>query len=220
LILSEKTAGDHVGELTGSMLAAAIIAGVLTVVLAAIGGKSLDDSANPLAGPAWLWLMTTLGTWLMLGMGKCCEGASGEWIKRRFTMLALGLMFGAIAFATSQFLMVNFSGDSIARGAQSPLFHDLHSAGAPPFAAFVAYFGVVFLTIGWWKQCDPLRSSRLRIAPILIAVLAAWIWLPILPFPQPWGFMLVAAISIATQLSAPWLSPAQRTAAIARRARH
>jgi hypothetical protein len=114
--------------------------------------------------------------------------------------------------------MVNFGNDSVAR-AQSRLFHDMYSAGAPAFPAFLAYFGVVFLTIGWWKQCDPLRSSRLRIAPILITVLAAWIWLPILPFPQPWGFMLVAAISIATQLSAPWLSPAQRTAAMARHSR-
>jgi hypothetical protein len=30
--------------------------------------------------------------------------------------------------------------------------------------------------------------------------------------------MLVAGIAIATQLSAPWLSPAHRTAAIAKRA--
>jgi hypothetical protein len=47
----------------------------------------------------------------------------------------------------------------------------------------------------------------------LITVLAAWLWLFVFPFPQPWGFMLAAAISIAAQLSAPWLSPAQRTAA-------
>ena len=32
-------------------------------------------------------------------------------------------------------------------------------------------FGAVFLTIRWWKQSDPLRSSRLRIAPILMAVM-------------------------------------------------
>ena len=53
MLLCEKTAGDHVGELTGSMLAAALTAGILTVVMTAIGGKSMDDSANPLAGPAW-----------------------------------------------------------------------------------------------------------------------------------------------------------------------
>jgi hypothetical protein len=52
----------------------------------------------------------------------------------------------------------------------------------------------------------------------LLSVLAAWVWYLAIPFPQPWGFMLVASIAIATQLSAPWLSPAARTAAIVRRA--
>jgi hypothetical protein len=92
------------------------------------------------------------------------------------------------------------------------------SSGDPTLAAYMAYFGAIFLTIGWWKQSDPLRSSRLKIAPILLGVLAAWVWQLVLPFPQPWGFMLVAGIAIATQLSAPWLSPAYRTAAISKRA--
>jgi hypothetical protein len=218
LMLCEKTAGDCVGELTGSMLAAAVVAGVLTVVLAAIGGDSLKKSADPLAGPAWLWLMTTLGTWLVLLAGKGCERSSGERVKRRFGMLALGLAFGTIAFATSQYLMIDLGG-GVGRGAAgSRVFHDMYeSTGAPRWPAFLAYFGAVFLTIGWWKQCDPLRGSRLRIAPILLAVLTAWIWQLAFPFPQPWGFMLVAAISIATQLAAPWLSPGQRMAAMARR---
>ena len=186
-------------------------------MMAAIGGNSLDKSANPLAGPIWLWLMTTLGSWLVLGAGKLCERTSGEMAKRRFGMLVLGLAFGAIAFFTSQFLMVTFG--SAGRGVQgNPLTHELfESSGAPKLPAFLAYFGALFLTLGWWKQCDPLRSSRLRIGPILIAMLAAWMWWLVFSFPQPWGFMLVVAISIATQLSAPWLSPAQRTAAIAKR---
>src|SRR3954451_15418693 len=91
------------------------------------------------------------------------------------------------------------------------------SSHMPTLPAFLAYFGGVFLTIGWWKQCDPLRRSRLRIAPILLTVLAAWIWQLVLPFPQPWGFMLVGSIAIATQLSAPWLGPKDRAVAIGRR---
>jgi hypothetical protein len=214
LQLCEKTVGDQVGELTGSLLASAAIAGILAVVMTAIGGKSMDDSADPLAGPTWLWLMTTVGSWLVLSAGKYCERTSGEWIKRRFGMLVLGLVFGAIAFVSSEFLMVNFGGNRPG----SPMFREMYeSSGAPKLAAFLAYFGAVFLTIGWWKQCDPLRASRLRIAPILLTVLAAWIWQIVFPFPQPWGFMLVAGIAIGTQLSASWLSPSARTAAIARR---
>ena len=73
-----KTSGDRVGELTGSMLAAAAIAMVLTVVMTAIGGESLDNSPNSFAGPAWLWLMTTVGSWLVLAAGKVCERTSGD----------------------------------------------------------------------------------------------------------------------------------------------
>ena len=61
-------------------------------------------------------------------------------------------------------------------------------------------------------QTAMLRLSRLRISPILLSILAAWVWYLFLPFPQPWGFMLVASIAIASQLSAPWLSPEQRMA--------
>ncbi len=211
-VLCMKTAGDRLGELTGSMLAAAAIALVLTIVMTAIGGEALDNSPNAIAGPAWLWLMTTLGSWLVLGAGKFCERSSGEQVKRRFGMLVVGLVFGAIAFASSEFLMVKFQ-DGIA--AASPLSgevarHMFNSQGAPLLAAFVTYFGLTFLTIGWWKQTDPLRASRLRIGPILVAIFAAWAWWVLCAFPQPWGFMLVAAISITTQLSAPWLSPPER----------
>jgi hypothetical protein len=43
----------------------------------------------------------------VLGAGKTCERSSGEWIKRRFGMLALGLLFGAIAFLTGCDMLVS-----------------------------------------------------------------------------------------------------------------
>jgi hypothetical protein len=216
-----KTAGDRVGELTGSMLAAAAIAAVLTVVLTAINGESLDGSANSLAGPAWLWLMTTLGSWLVLGTGKFFERSSGEAVRRRFVMLVVGLAFGALAFTSGQFLMVDLHGGEVARDFVSHgIARSMYEGdGAPKLAAFLAYFGAIFLSVGWWKQTDPLRSSRLRIGPILTTLLAAWVWWFVFGFPQPWGFMVAAAIAITAQLSAPWLSQQERTALIARRKR-
>ena len=91
------------------------------------------------------------------------------------------------------------------------------ASGAPRLAAFLAYFGAIFLTdrlveadrsaplVATADRPDPADDSR-RLD----------LSLPVLPFPQPWGFMLVAAISITVQLSAPWLSPAERTAAASR----
>jgi hypothetical protein len=209
-MLSQKTVADHAAELSGSMLWAAMVAAVLTIVMTAIGGEALTKSAEWRVGPAWFWLMTTIGTWFVLWAGKQCERGKGELGKRRFGMLILGLAFGEIAFVTSDFLLVDLGhAGKMMRGPD--FVKDLYnSTGEPRLTAFLAYFGALFMTIGWWKLCDPLRSSRLRIAPILLAVMAAWIWQMFLPFPQPWGFMLVASIAIATQLSAPWISPAER----------
>jgi hypothetical protein len=210
--LRQKAPAEHAVELSGSMLFAAFVAGVLTVVMTAIGGESLVQSADWRVGPAWFWLMTTLGTWLVLIAGKQCERGQGELVKRRFGMLILGLTFGAAAFATSEFLLVDLGDEgNFNRGPQfvAELFD---AKGTSRLPGFISYFGAVFFTIGWWKLCDPLRASRLRIAPILLSILAAWIWQMFLPFPQPWGFMLIASIAIATQLAAPWLSPEQRMA--------
>ncbi|HEY2415177.1 MAG TPA: serine/threonine-protein kinase [Pirellulaceae bacterium] len=212
--LCQKSPAEHAAELSGSMLFAAFVAGVLTIVMTAIGGESLVRSADWRVGPAWFWLMTTLGTWLVLVAGKQCERGQGELIKRRFGMLVLGLAFGAVAFVSSEFLLVDLGEDAKINRVPQVVAEMLDSTGGQRLSAFVAYFGAVFMSIGWWKLCDPLRSSRLRIAPILLSILAAWIWqlLPFFSFPQPWGFMLVACIAIATQLAAPWLSPEQRMA--------
>jgi hypothetical protein len=121
---------------------------------------------------------------------------------------------GAIAYLASQFLLLQLGPPFFKETAFRNMYE---SSGAPKLSAFLTYCGAVFFTIGWWKQVDPLRSSRLRIAPIVTSLLAAWIWSAVLGFPQPWGLMLVGAISVSTQLSAPWLSPAARAAAIAHR---
>jgi hypothetical protein len=214
--ICDKTFSQHAAGLTGSMLSAAVLAGLLTVVLTGIAGDAVLGSAEPLAGPVWLWLMTTLGSWLILAAGKVCERSRGERLLRRFGMLALGLAFGLIAFAFSQHLMLSFTDDSLARGIiRDDWVRNMYTTGGlPRLPAFLSYFGALFFTIGWWKQSDPLRGSRLKIAPILLTILAAWIWQLVWPFPQPWGFMLVAAISVVTQLSAPWIPPAQRVARV------
>jgi hypothetical protein len=210
--LCEQTLRAQAGDLVGSMLAAAFVAGILTILLTAIGGEALLKSAHELSGPTWLWIVTTLGSWGVLAAGNLCSRSRGERLKRRIGMLAMGMALGAIAFGLSQYLMVTYGEGSVPRamvhGGWAREMYD--RGGMPKFPAYLAYFGAVFFVISWWKQSDPLRPSRLKIAPILLAVLAAWICQLAWPFPQPWGFMLVAAISITTQLTAPWISPADR----------
>ena len=214
-VLRMKTMGDRVGELAGSMLASAAIAAVLTVVMSAIGGGEwADNSANAIAGPAWLWLATTLGAWSLLAAGKFWEHSTGEQVKRRFVLLVMGLAFGAGVFVLNRFLLVDLIGDgSMQVNSDNPISRNMVSSGGVPYlSCFVAFFGGLFVVMGWWKQTDPLRTSRLRIAPIVLSVLAAWIFSMIFRFPLPWGLLMAGAISTTVQLASPWLKPQDRLA--------
>ncbi len=214
-VLRMKTTGDRVGELAGSMLASAAIAAVLTVVMSAIGGGEwADNSANKIAGPAWLWLATTLGSWTLLTAGKFWEHTTGEQVRRRFALLVIGLAFGAGAFVLNRFLMVDLIGDgSMQVNSDNPISRNMVDAnGSPYLSCYVAFFAGLFVLMGWWKQTDPLRTSRLRIAPIVLSVLAAWFFSMIFRFPLPWGLLMAGALSTTVQLASPWLKPQDRLA--------
>jgi serine/threonine protein kinase len=201
-VMGMKTSGDRMGELAGSMLLASFVCAVMTALAVMLGGKSLDNGGHPFSGAAWLWLATTLGSWLVLSAGKLWEPRQGENAKRRFVQLVMGLALGGALLGAQQYLISN----------TAPNWTN---------AAFPAYFAAVFATIGWWKQTDPLRTSRLRIMAIVASLVVAGLWmapgvgmeLMDEPFDGgrfPWPFLVPALVSVAVQLSAPWMSPQER----------
>jgi hypothetical protein len=213
--LAMKTAGDRVGELSGSMLSAATISAILCLLMMVVNQENLQSGGiRTWTFFAWLTLTTTMGSWLMLLAGKFWEPRPAEQVKRRFVQLVLGLALAGFSFAAAQSLMVGtsyghaFAADNVGESLASRSMYD--SSGAPGLTAFLAYFAAVFGTVSWWKQTDPLRTSRLQIGPLAIALIAGWLWSLAWPFPQPWGLMIAGAISISTQLSASWLSPQDR----------
>lgn len=215
--LAMKTAGDRVGELSGSMLSAAIVAGVLCLLMMVVNGENLQSGGiRTWTFFAWLTLTTTAGSWLALLAGKFWEPRPAEQMKRRFVQLVLGLALAGFSFAAAQLLMVGgphghgFAATNIGDSLASRGMYD--SSGMPGLTAFLAYFAALFATVGWWKQTDPLRTSRLQIGPLALALAAGWLWSLAWPFPQPWGLMIAGAISISTQLSASWLTPRDRAA--------
>ena len=78
----------------------------------------------------------------------------------------------------------------------------------------MAYFGALYAVIRWWRQADPLRSTRLSIWTTGWCVLAAWLVDMMWQFPQPWGVMVIAIISTSVQLASPQelSEPQQQTA--------
>lgn len=206
--LARKHRGEQMTELSGAMLTAAFVSLVLCfVMMLVVPDKALDDVLTWTAY-AWLSITSIAGAWAVLAISKLWESDEGESFGRRFVMLIAGLITGSTAFGAGQFLDVNLSGDM-------PL-HSLPvldwpasmagSDGLPTLPVFLVYFAGLFVILRWWIQADPLRETRVSLWATAACVLWAWLIHIFWPFPQPWGFMLAATISIAVQLSAPWIS--------------
>lgn len=199
-----KPARERFTDLLGSMLlAAGMCAAVCTTMW-----LFLQERAGP-EQFAWLALVSTAATWAVLIPSKAWEGAEGEPMFRRCILLVAGLAVGAAAFAIDRGLMVNLpylSGAHL-EGYQTALFE---VDGAPNLRGYLAYFGFLFPILRWWKQADPLRTSRLSLLSVAICVFWAWLLGSAWPFPQPWGAMVAAATSVSIQLSSPWIAPQRR----------
>jgi len=214
--IRKRPVSERVGELSGSMLLAAVITAVLVLVFMVIHGEALDGSIEGWLLYSWLTLSSIAGSWILLTLGKFWEGNDGDHFRRRFVMLLAGLAIGGAAFGTSQVLLVGpldqdqwtahaFEGNQMMNTWYT-------SEGSPLWPAYLVYFGGLFVILRWWRQTDPLRRARLSLCATAMCVLWAWIVHMFCPFPQPWGFMLAAAIAVGVQMSSPWISPRQRVA--------
>jgi hypothetical protein len=208
--LAAKPLRDKLTELCGSLLAGSLVSAAMCVVallLAAYNGQTLEAQQV-----AWLVVMSIAGTWTVLVPAKFWEGTRGETAIRRFTMMVLGLGLGLAAFAAAALLMVDLP---YASGfPQSPDYQLPQSFYAPdgrPLAmAHLACFGTLMVLLRWWRQADPLRSSRLSLWSMFFTVVMAGIVAGLWKFPQPWLPMISGAVSVAVQLSSPWIPQRER----------
>ena len=209
--LRERTLSERLGELSGGLLSASIVSVVACLVMVMIGGQSIESIYTwTLFG--WLAMTSVAGSWLILGISKLWEGGPGEDLQRRFIMLVAGLALGLVAYASSQYLDVR-AGNQLAVSSlpEVDAWRGMYESDrTPKLPVFLVYFAGIFLVTRWWLQSDPIRPVRLSLWSTAICLLWAWIIHLIWPFPQPWGLMLAAAISLSVQLSAPWMSSTTR----------
>jgi hypothetical protein len=166
-----------------------------------------------LIGMVWAAFIALATAWIAIALGKRWQKEEGDWAMRSFVQLTCGFAVGALAYMLSEFLMVPW--ESITREKLGELPVQRWSGffspnGEPLFPAFLAYFPLVMGAIPWWKQVDPLRRARFSFWPVLWSVIAAALVHLLIPFPQPWGALIVAGASMAIQLSSPWINSAER----------
>jgi hypothetical protein len=209
--LSRRTPSERFAELTGSLLMAAIVAGVLGLVILLAAGQSLDGSVDTMLLYAWLTVSAIAGSWMILGLSKFWECSDGDDIRRRFAMMVAGLALGAFSFVAGDMLGLRLSQGEMFNVLEMPgeliptsmYFTD----GAPRMTAFLAFFATIFAMLRWWRPVDPLRKTRFSLWTTIVCVF----WGLVIPWQLPWGFLLVATISVASQISAPCMSKSERT---------
>jgi hypothetical protein len=203
--LIAKPARERIADLLGSMLFASGATAVVSVLLLLARGVPPEAAQF-----AWLWIVSTLGTWSVLAPAKRWEATRGDGARRRFAMSVLGLGVGAVSWGLSDVLMVSLprmshgAGGDWGENTRIRLTGLFSLTGEPLAGAFLLFFGLLFLSLRWWRQADPLRPRRVSLGATALAVLAAWVIHIFCPFPQPWGLMVAAAVSLATQLASPW----------------
>ncbi len=204
-----KSPRERLADLAGSMIFAAVICAVMCVVAILLrGGESIVKEQY-----AWLALVSLLGSWAILIPSKLWEGTLGDQTLRRVALLIVGLAMGAVAYLAADMLMITFPDTPSLHAVSSNLGGRFYDAkGAPLLYAYLAYFGGLFATVRWWKQADPLRHTRLSLWNTGWSVFAAWVIDWIWAFPQPWGLMVAAIISISVQLVSPFVPQHDRVA--------
>jgi len=210
--LADRPGRDRLIELSGSLLAAALVSAAMCVVALLLAAYN-EWTFSP-QQVAWLMVVSIAGTWTVLIPAKLWEGRAGETALRRFVMMVLGLGLGLLAFglASDAVLMVSLPvSTDFPEGPDYQLpsnFYDAH--GRPLAMAFVACFGTLMVLLRWWRQADPLRSSRLSLWSMFFTVVMAGIVAGAWQFPQPWLPIIAGVMSVSVQLSSPWIPEKER----------
>ena len=204
-----KSPRERLADLAGSMIFAAVMGALMSGVAVLLRGGELVAKEQY----AWLTLVSVLGSWAILIPAKLWEGTFGDQTLRRVAMLVIGLAIGAAAYLSADMLLITFPDSPRLHAATYNLGGRFYDAkGAPLLYTYLAYFGALFASVRWWRQADPLRRTRLSVWNTGVGVFAAWVVDWIWAFPQPWGLMVAAIISISVQLVSPFVPQHERIA--------
>jgi serine/threonine protein kinase len=216
--LAAKPIGQRLAELNGSFLSAALVAIIVSGLVASIGITSVSGSDSFWAFVMWVGLTSTISAWglLLLSQFRQASDEESTW-EERGLLAALGALLGIFAAWMASFLELNstlantLASEPLTGGPLRRLESFLtQGLGQSAWLVFIAYFALVLALLRWPRQADPLRSSRFSLLSVGASMLTAWLVQLFLPFPGNLAILWALTTSIALQLSAPWLNTKQR----------
>ena len=215
--LAAKPARDKFTEVLTSMVLSGLVCSFLsTLVVMTMAGE---------AGLAvWMSIVSTFGSWIVLGVSKFTEGRFEDQIPARSSMMLGGAALGLLAALTADALLIGIPqyhdfGIDYHDSLMVELFELDRSAGLqkiesqsvlPSTFVTVIHFAAVFALIRWWRLADYTRRTRLSLVSLGTCVCGAWLASLVFWYPQPGGMAVAGVTAVATQLVSPWLPPSKR----------
>ena len=199
---------EKLAESLGSILVAAVVIAVSSLVAIGFSGYELDGSVGTLSLFTWIVSTALIGTTVGIVFSKCFESKDDNQWKRRFFQMTAGVAVGAISYLAYQAFLI----ESI------PMPRDLAQVQASVFNTdfattpmkFILFFAVYFAVIRWWKVGDPLRKSQFSVLSLILHVVVAVGVSCVSGFPLLWAVMIGGGISIALQMSTTWINSKER----------
>ena len=210
--LATRPVADRFTEAIGSLVVSGLICAVLGFFALIATNDLSTTQSQQWAFYSWTVVVAIVASWSILLTNKIWEHRKGEPVVRRFVMMMLGVAVGVVAFGASQFLKLDWNLQVWADELEiSPFAIDmLQQQGAPKMLGSVLFFGGLFLILRWWRLADPVRRTRLSIWSVGLCLVWGMLIGQFFHYPLPWSCLLAVMISVAAQISAPWLSVEQR----------
>ncbi len=213
----QQSRGRRAGDLMGAFVVSGLMAPCLLLLAQAVSNSEMIGSSSSWAFLTWLTSVTVVSSWSLLAAGKIWERHEGDAVRRRFSMMVLGIVVGVFSYLISQYFLLDMQ-SSIAGTHEylTELPHAMSASNGNPFlAAHVIFFAAMFGLFRWWKQVDPTRKTRLSFWSVGCALVGATVINEIAGFPFPWMTVTVGVISVVVQLSSPWVNHEERVKLLA-----
>ncbi|MDC0295335.1 serine/threonine protein kinase [bacterium] len=201
-----ELAKEWIQDSTG-VIPAATVFGLITFSLQ-VG--SMPVSSFNIAPYAWVVTMITIAAIGLHAVGKRWAGSEEGELNRRLFLGASGMIFGLLAFFVDQFLMLDWQGGATRDVDATVLPEMMYSDNVPNVLAFVSHFAILFFSLRWWKLVDPIRTNRVSLWMLLVAVVVEWLIHQSLPIRQPAGMLFAGGAVLVTQITSKWFNQQTR----------
>jgi len=218
--LDERHWRERLAELIGSLLVAALACIVLNLIPFSIPPAAL--TAPGIADPeplvdfwgryAFAASVSVCACWIILTSGKLWEVSHGETWLRRGVMAALGIVIGIAGWTAADFFDISLSLQSSAPTNQHSNFQ---ISGVPVIPAYLIFYAVLFGSLRWWHQVDPVRKSRLSLWTVGLCFVWAVIFSHVLGQSPIAHGLFAIVVSTSLQLAAPWMGDGERKKIVA-----